>query len=79
VKQILVIEVSPRGPASASRGVTEELVARLREESPDARLVFRDLANDAVPHLDNGTLKAISSKDPEEVQANKAAGGCQMP
>jgi FMN-dependent NADH-azoreductase len=74
VKQILIIEVSPRGAASASRAVIEKLAARLREESPAARFVYRDLAEDGIPHMDHSTLKAISSKDQEEVRANKEAG-----
>jgi FMN-dependent NADH-azoreductase len=71
MKQILIIEVSPRGTVSASRAVTEKLSTRLREEFPGAKFVYRDLAKDSIPHLDNNTLKAISSKIPEEVQANK--------
>jgi len=71
MKQILTIEVSPREAESASRVVTEKLAARLRAEFPEAKFVLRDLANDSIPHLDNNTLKALSSKIPEEVEANK--------
>jgi hypothetical protein len=31
----------------------------------------RDLAKDKLPHLDDGTVKAISSEDPAEVRAHK--------
>lgn len=71
MKRILIIEASPRGPESASRKVTEKLAARLQAEFPEAKLVYRDLSQERVPHLDNGTLKAISSKIPVEVQANQ--------
>ncbi|MDR3607784.1 MAG: FMN-dependent NADH-azoreductase [Oligoflexia bacterium] len=74
MKQILIIEVSPRTGVSASRKVTEKLSARLRAEFPDAKLVYRDLAKDKTPHLDDSTLKAISSKDPVEIQANRESG-----
>jgi FMN-dependent NADH-azoreductase len=38
---------------------------------PEAKIVQRDLAKDRIPHMDYSTLKAISSKDPAEVQAHK--------
>jgi FMN-dependent NADH-azoreductase len=37
---------------------------------PEAKIVQRDLAKDKIPHMDYSTPKAISSKDPVEVQAN---------
>jgi anti-sigma factor RsiW len=46
MKRILIIEVSPRGPTSASRKVSQKLSTRLRAEFPEARLVQRDLAKD---------------------------------
>jgi FMN-dependent NADH-azoreductase len=39
MKRILIIEVSPRGPTSASRKVSQKLSTRLRAEFPEARLV----------------------------------------
>ena len=74
MKQILIIETSPREKMSASRKVTEKLLARLLSEFPDAKLVYRDLAKDHLPHLDNSILKAISSKDPAEILANIESG-----
>jgi FMN-dependent NADH-azoreductase len=71
MKQILIIETSPRGPLSASRKVTEKLSIRLQEEFPEARLVYRDLSKNRIPHLDDETLKAISSKIPAKVRANQ--------
>ena len=74
MKQILVVQVSPRTGVSASRKVTEKLSARLRSEFPNAKLVYRDLAKDKTPHLDDSTLKAIASRDPAEVQEYKESG-----
>ena len=71
MKQILIIVVSPKGSESASRKVTQNLSARLEARYPEAKIVHRDLAKDKIPHLDYSTIKAISSKDPAEVQANK--------
>jgi FMN-dependent NADH-azoreductase len=71
MKQILIILVSPKGSDSASRKVAQNLSARLEARYPEAKIVHRDLAKDKTPHLDYSTIKAISSKDPAEVQANK--------
>jgi len=71
MKQILIIETSPRGPQSASRKVAEKLSTRLQAAYPGAKLVYRDLSKDKVPHMEDGTLKALSSKVPAEVEANQ--------
>jgi FMN-dependent NADH-azoreductase len=74
VKQILIIEVSPRGADSASRAVSETLFGRLAAEHPEARIIRRDLATELVPHLDFDTLRAIASRDPDDAIRFKAAG-----
>jgi len=66
MKQILMIEISPRGRDSASRAVADRLAARLGDLYPSAKLVRRDLAAEPLPHLDGITLQAISTKDPAE-------------
>jgi len=73
MNQILMIEVSPRGKDSASRAVTETLAARLSALHPEAKLIRRDVAAEHLPHLDDITLRAISSNDPAEVERLKAA------
>jgi FMN-dependent NADH-azoreductase len=73
-RQILVISASPRGSVSASRTTAQTLEARLRREFPDAKLVYRDLAEKPLPHLDSSVLKAIASKDEKEVEENREAG-----
>ena len=67
--QILVIEVSPRGKDSASRAVSDTLAARLTDLYPSARLIRRDLAAERLPHLDDVTLRAISTTDPAEAES----------
>ena len=54
-----------------SRNVTQNLSARLVACFPDAKIIQRDLSKDKIPHMDYSTLKAITSKDPVETQANK--------
>ncbi|GLR68303.1 FMN-dependent NADH-azoreductase [Acidocella aquatica] len=73
MKQILMIDVSPRGKDSASRAVAETLVARLTVLYPSARLIRRDLAAEPLPHLDGITLRAITTRDPVEAEQLQAA------
>lgn len=64
MKQILIVESSPRGPESASRQLAARVRARLHAQYPEARIVQRDLSQDHIPHLDEATLKAMSAHDP---------------
>src|SRR6266853_218592 len=73
MKQILIVESSPRGTASASRTLTGKLRQRLEIQYPQARIIERDLVKDQLPHLDQPTLKAISTKDPVEAASLKEA------
>lgn len=73
MKQILMLDVSPRGTDSASRSVAETLKTRLAELYPSAQIIRRDLAAESLPHLDEATLRAISTGDPVEADRLKAA------
>ena len=73
MKQILIVESSPRGAESASRQLTETLRGRLRSLYPNARFVERDLATDPLPHLNYQTVKGISTKDKAEAESLKDA------
>jgi len=73
MKQILVIDVSPRGPESASRRVAKALMDRLHSQHPSARFIHRDLVKDNLPHLDETTLRAIITKDAAEALKLKEA------
>lgn len=68
MKQILMIEVSPRGKNSASRSVADTLATRLARLYPTATLIRRDLSFEPLPHLDDTTLRAISTKDLAEAE-----------
>ena len=68
--------MSPRGKDSASRSVTDTLATRLSELYPSAKFMCRDLAVEPLPHLDEITLRAISTKDPTEAERLKEAA-CQ--
>ena len=73
MKQILMLEVSPRGKDSASRSVADTLAARLTDLYPSAKLIRRDLAAEHLSHLDGVTLRAISTQDPAEAERLKEA------
>lgn len=73
MKQILVVESSPRGAESASRQLTRTLTERLQRLYPEARLVERDLAKDPLPHLDQQTVRAMFTRDRTESEALQEA------
>jgi FMN-dependent NADH-azoreductase len=73
MKRILIVESSPRGPESASRTLAGKVRARLAAQYPEARIVERDLVHDNVPHLNESTLKAITTRDPVEAGTLKDA------
>ena len=60
MQQILLVEVSPRGPASASRAAADHLVARLTARYPEAGLIRRDLATQPLPHHDASAQSPLS-------------------
>jgi FMN-dependent NADH-azoreductase len=56
---ILFVASSPRGAASQSTKVAEQLVAGIRAEDPTATVVRRDLARHPLPHVDEAFLGAV--------------------
>lgn len=75
MKQILIIEASPRGAESASRQLARKLKERLQRQYPEARFVERDLAKGPLPHLDYRTVKAIFNRDHAEGESLKGVLG----
>lgn len=73
MQRILLITASPREKASASRSVVDALAARLADLYPSAKLIRHDLAAERLPHLDDVTLRAITTRDPAEAESLKAA------
>lgn len=68
MKQILIVESSPRGSESASRKLAAKLKSRLEAQYPRARIVERDLVQDKVPHLDGPVVTAMTTRDPVEAK-----------
>ena len=71
MQRILIIESSPREVESASRRLTAKLRSRLRVLYPNAEITERDVARDPLPHLDNQTVRAISTRDTAEAESLK--------
>jgi FMN-dependent NADH-azoreductase len=69
MQQILLVEASPRGPASASRAAADHLVARLVARYPAATLVRRDLAAQPLPQPDAPMLAALAAPEPSAASA----------
>ncbi len=66
---ILHIDSSILGEASASRTLTREIVGALRAQQPQARVTYTDLAAEPLPHL---SLRSISGADAQEAARNEA-------
>ena len=60
--QILVIDSSPRGDQSASKQLTDTVLAALRKKHPDSHVQRRDLTLNPLPHLDPVTLAAFANQ-----------------
>ena len=53
---VLHIDSSVLGASSASRELTQEIVARLKAARPEAQVTYRDLAAQELPHLSQASL-----------------------
>ncbi len=56
--QLLHVDSSITGTQSVSRQLTAEIVAKLRQATPDLDVTYRDLAAEPVPHLSGSILAA---------------------
>lgn len=56
--KLLVVETSTRGHASISRQLTRSFVATWKAAHPQGEVVFRDLANTDLPHVNAAWLNA---------------------
>jgi len=59
--QLLHVDSSITGTQSVSRQLTAEIVAKLRQVTPDLDITYRDLAAKPVPHLSGSILAARQS------------------
>ena len=66
---ILHLDSSILGTGSVTRSLGQRLAQRLADEHPHARLSYRDLAADPIPHLTGESLAAQAGDDPTDIMA----------
>jgi FMN-dependent NADH-azoreductase len=67
--KVLHIDSSVQGSASATRELTQEIVKRFTAARPDARVTYRDLAAQELPHFSQA---ALTRSDALETSRNTA-------
>jgi FMN-dependent NADH-azoreductase len=67
---LLHIDSSILGEFSASRGLTRQIVERLRAQTPHLRVTYRDLAAEPLPHY---SASSLATQDAAETARNAAA------
>ncbi|WP_180898994.1 FMN-dependent NADH-azoreductase [Martelella soudanensis] len=67
--RLLVVETSPRGNASVSRNMTQRYLADWQALNPNGKVVRRDLAEEAIPHVTMPWLAAYFT--PPDAQTSK--------
>ena len=67
---LLQVDSSILGQASASRELTRAIVARLKAQEPGLRLTYRDLAADPLSHY---SAESLSGQDPAAAARDAAA------
>ena len=73
MKQILIVESSPRGTESASRSLTRKVRERLEVQYPDAKIIVRDLAENSLPHLDQAVVNAMFALGGDDTESTQSA------
>jgi len=71
--QILHLDSSILGEASASRRLTAAITAELARQSPDAAIVYHDLAADPIPHLDGNIAAGFRALGDRQFDADTLA------
>ncbi|ADX48051.1 NAD(P)H dehydrogenase (quinone) [Paracidovorax avenae ATCC 19860] len=71
--QILHLDSSVLGDASASRELTRHIVDALLQQHPAARTLYRDLATDSIAHLTGPIAAGFRSQDPQAFGAEVLA------
>jgi len=70
--RLLVVETSPRGNASVSRNMTRRYLAEWRALNPNGKIITRDLAKEAVPHVTMPWLAAYFTPPDAQTAEMKA-------
>jgi FMN-dependent NADH-azoreductase len=73
MKNILVIESSPRGDTSFSRKLSRAVLEKLKEKNPGANVKIHDLTKNPTPHLEESHLAAFFSPAEKHSDTDKKA------
>jgi len=73
--RLLVIETSPRGNASVSRNMTRRYLAEWQALNPNGKIIRRDLADEALPHVTMPWLAAYFTPPDAQTPDMKAQLG----
>lgn len=73
MKNILVIHSSPRGNESFSRKLTNSILDKLKANSPNAKIVVRDLSLKPTPHLEESHLTSFFTPPEQHSEDHKEA------
>ena len=63
MQTLLRIDASARSDGSHTRALADHFQARWREAYPEGEVIWRSLADDPVPHLTDGLIKAFQAPD----------------
>jgi FMN-dependent NADH-azoreductase len=69
---ILYVSSSPRGGASYSNQIAQKVIEKLRERSPHAQLLVRDLAKAPLPHIDDDFVTATRGPNGPQTESQRA-------
>jgi FMN-dependent NADH-azoreductase len=73
MKNILLIQSSPRGSESYSQRVADSIVNEIKDRDPNTKIIFRHLAEDPLPHVGPAFISALSAKSEELTAAQSEA------
>ncbi|WP_084419821.1 FMN-dependent NADH-azoreductase [Henriciella litoralis] len=73
--RLLVVETSPRGNASVSRNMTQRYLAEWQALNPNGKIIRRDLAEEALPHVTMPWLAAYFTPPDAQTPEMKAQLG----
>jgi FMN-dependent NADH-azoreductase len=73
MKNILVIETSPRGKESVSRKLTKAILEKLKQKDPGCEVKLHDLSTHPTPHLEESHLAAFYAPPEKHTAENKEA------
>jgi len=76
--RLLHVDSSILGAGSASRALSSEIVAALRQRNPDIDVTYRDLAAQPLGHLSGAHLAAAQGASPE-AETRRPTPPCPTP